>query len=56
MELNIDMLPISEKRWREIAYWIWFGRYPIDDGPEIQVINFFKNFPEGMPEGRRVSE
>lgn len=45
---------ISEKRWAEIAYWIWFGRYPTDDGPEIQIINFFQNFPEGTASGRKL--
>jgi hypothetical protein len=49
-------MEISEERWREIAYWIWFGRYPVDDGLEISVINFFKNFPEGTAEGRKVFE
>lgn len=29
---------ISEKRMSEIAYWIWFGRYPVDDGPEVGII------------------
>jgi hypothetical protein len=38
---------ISEKRWFEIAYWIWLGRYPVDDGPEVDIILFFRERPEG---------
>jgi hypothetical protein len=45
---------ISEERMSEIAYWIWFGRYPTDDGPEIKVINFFRNFPEGAEHGMKL--
>lgn len=42
---------ISEKRMAEIAYWIWNKRYPVDDGPEVTIIRFFKYCPEGHPYG-----